>query len=91
LWRIELCNLTPEISGREAIRWIDWLADNPSKENDVSDAATGKAVIMGRIEVVEVEGENFKHDLGLVIVFDSREAIRKALADGECKFVFGSQ
>lgn len=49
----------------------------------------GKAVIMGRIEVVEDDAENFKTDLGLLIVFDTPEAVRKALADGECKFTFG--
>jgi hypothetical protein len=55
----------------------------------VSEAA-GKAVIVGRIEVVEEYDENYKTDLGLLVVFDSPEAIRKALADGECKFTFGA-
>lgn len=55
----------------------------------MSDSATGKAVIMGRIEVVE-DDENYKTDLGILIVFDSADAIRKALADGECKFTFGN-
>ena len=51
--------------------------------------ATGKAVIVGSVEVVEEGGDNYRHDLGLVIVFDSAEDVRKALADGECKFAFG--
>lgn len=55
----------------------------------MSDTATGKAVIIGRIEVVE-DDDNYKTDLGLLVVFDSPEAIRKALADGECKFTFGA-
>lgn len=50
--------------------------------------AAGKAVIVGQIEVVE-DDENYKTDLGLLVVFDSPEAIRKALADGGCKFTFG--
>ncbi len=55
----------------------------------MSDNVKGKAVIMGQIEVLEPEGENFKHDLGLVIVFESSEAIRKAIAEGKCEFTFG--
>lgn len=49
----------------------------------------GRAVIMGRIEVVE-DDENFKHDLGLVIIFDSTDDLREALKSKECKFVFGN-
>lgn len=55
----------------------------------MSEVVVGKAVIVGRIEVVE-DDENYKTDLGLLVVFDSTEAIRKALADGECKFTFGA-
>ena len=58
------------------------------RENEVREAATGKAAIIGRIEVVECADENYKTDLGLLVVFDSPEAIRKALADGECRFTF---
>ena len=54
----------------------------------MSAVAAGKAVIVGQIEVVE-DDENYKTDLGLLVVFDSPESIRKALADGECKFTFG--
>ncbi len=56
-----------------------------------AEIATGKAVIVGDLEVVEQGGDNFKHPLGLVIVFDSPEDVRRALADGECKFTFGDQ
>lgn len=53
------------------------------------DFAKGEAVIMGRIEVVE-DDTNYKTDLGVLIVFDSADSLRKALADRQCKFtVFG--
>lgn len=55
-----------------------------------AEPAKGNAVIAGRVEVVLDEDDTFKHDLGLVIVFDSPEAIRKALASGECRFTFGA-
>ena len=48
----------------------------------------GKLKIMGRIEVVE-DDENYKTNLGLLIVFDSPEDIRQALKDGVCEFEFG--
>lgn len=51
--------------------------DKPARPN---------AVIMGRIEVVEDGGENFKTDLGLLIVFETPEQIRAALASGVCEF-----
>lgn len=52
--------------------------------------AHGRAVIAGRIEVVEEGGDNFKHDLALVIVFETPDACRKALVDGCCTFTFGN-
>lgn len=48
----------------------------------------GKLKIMGRIEVVE-DDENYKTDLGLLIVFENAEEIRQALKDGVCEFEFG--
>lgn len=56
----------------------------------MSNTVIGRAVIMGRIEVVE-EDENYKTDLGVLIVFDSVDSIRKAISDGECKFTFGDE
>lgn len=52
--------------------------------------AKGKAIIVGRVEVLENSSENFKHDLALVVVFDSAEDVREALAQGRCEFYWGS-
>lgn len=56
---------------------------------DTSSLAWGKAVIVGNIEVVEEDGDNFKSPLGLVIVFTSPQQIRQAMEDGVVKFTFG--
>lgn len=56
----------------------------------MAELAQGILVVMGQIEVVE-EGEKFKTNYGLLIVFNSAEDIRKAIADGKCQFVFGEE
>lgn len=61
---------------------------NPYYLEDCNVNAHGKCVIAGRIEVVE-DGGNYKNDRALLIVFESPEDIRKALADGACNFKFG--
>lgn len=51
-----------------------------------------RAVIMGEIEVVEQDGDNFKTPLGLLIVFNTTEELRTALNSGVCEFsVFGER
>lgn len=58
--------------------------------DEILKSAHGIAEIVGKIEVVDPDGEkNFKTNLGLVLVFDSPESIRKALSDGYCTFQFG--
>ena len=47
----------------------------------------GKLKIMGQIEVVE-DDENYKTNLGLLIVFENTDEIRQALKDGKCEFEF---
>lgn len=50
---------------------------------------TGKLTIMGQIEVKEPDDKTVTHPMALLINFNSVEDIRQAIADGECKFVFG--
>lgn len=54
----------------------------------MSEKVKAKAAIVGRIEVVE-DDDNFKTDLGMVLVFESASDLRAALQSGECKFTFG--
>ena len=55
----------------------------------IEEMAKGKAVIMGRIEVLE-EPENYKHDMAILVVFDDVEEIRKAISDGKLEFKLGT-
>ena len=50
-----------------------------------------RLVIVGGIEVVGQDEDNFKHDLAMVLTFENREDIRKAMDDGKCEFTFGEQ
>lgn len=50
---------------------------------------TGKLAIMGRIEVKESEDTVQTYPMALLVTFDSVEAIRQAIKDGECKFTGG--
>jgi hypothetical protein len=56
----------------------------------MNDFAEGDAVIVGNVEVVEDDGDNFKHPLALVIVFSDPDQVRQALSQGAVRFtVFG--
>lgn len=50
--------------------------------------AMPRAAIVGQIEVVEVDSENFKTSLGMLIVFDTPEQLRAALHSGTVSFSF---
>ena len=50
---------------------------------------TAKLAIMGEIDVKEPDGSTQHFPMALLITFDNPEQIRRAIKEGECKFVFG--
>lgn len=55
----------------------------------MSDRATGNMMIMGQIEVVNQDEDNYKTDLGILLVFNTVEQLRQAIREGVCNITFG--
>lgn len=52
----------------------------------------GKLIEMGELRTCEMDGNGVHvYPMALLITFESKEAIRKAIADGICKFTFGDE
>lgn len=49
--------------------------------------ATGRLAIMGNINVIEPDGEEVNYPRALLISFDDKESIRKAITDMELTLI----
>lgn len=50
---------------------------------------SAKLIEMGQITTVGLDGEKSEYKMALLIEFDNRDDIRKAIAEGTCEFSFG--
>ncbi|MDP2621995.1 MAG: hypothetical protein Q8P46_17780 [Hyphomicrobiales bacterium] len=50
--------------------------------------AHGKLIEMGEIKSQDMDGTVHTYPMALLITFDSKEEIRKAIKEGVCRFVF---
>lgn len=48
----------------------------------------GRLIEMGEIKSADLDGTVHTYPMALVITFESREAIKKAINDGMCRFEF---
>lgn len=80
--------LKRDVANGAGIVTIDSDAPTSATVTPITKHAMPRAAIVGQIEVVETDSENFKTSLGMLIVFDTPEQLRAALHSGTVSFSF---